>query len=252
MRAPDTSLSSYICHRDIQQLGRVKETGEALVATGQTRKPLVPISQFSPRGLRVPFRKNFFQLYRIPFLGGEQGVGRTKTIGDQRKFTDDLCVVLPIKKWDVLRADGTAEKTVTGSSKGACVAFKTRQPVIFVELTWDTSDDLDISVQEPDKDFVNAFSPKSEAGRLSNDDTAMVCGASRIGRESILYPWEKRNFVKNGKYIVTITHFTNCGNGPSKWRLRITVDDKVVRVARGRTNKQSGETVATAKFSVFL
>lgn len=95
--------------------------------------------------------------------------------------------------------------------------LKTRQPVIFVELAWDTSDDLDLSAQEPDRDFVNVFTPKSEAWMLSNDVTEIVCGASRIGRESILYSWEKRRFVENGKYIVSITHFTNCGNGPTRW-----------------------------------
>lgn len=222
------------------------------MVTGRTRKPLVPISQFRPSGLRLPFRKNFFQLYKVPFLNGEQGIGRTRTFGDQRKFTDDLCVVLPIKRWDVLRTDGTVEKIVNATSTGACVSFKTRQPVIFVELAWDSSDDLDLSVQEPDRDFINNFTPKSEAGRLSTDKSDMVCGATPIGRESVVYPWEKRRFVKNGKYRVTIKHFTNCGNGPTKWRLRITVDDKVVRVARGKTNKNIGETVSTVKFSVFI
>lgn len=177
-------------------------------------------------------------------------MGRRKAKGNQKDFLDDICVILPIRSWDILKPDGSILRTISRSKPGDCVAYETRYPMVLVELQWDSSDDLDLELVEPDGDLVNRGNPESEAGRLNNDNNVGACGIVPAGKEAIIYDSRKRALIESGKYTVTVRHFNNCGNGRTQWMLRVMVHDIVILVRKGRSNLDSGSVIGTEMFTV--
>lgn len=179
-------------------------------------------------------------------------MGRRGAKGNQKDFLGNICVILPIKSWDVLEADGTVLRTTNRSKRVDCMAFQTRYPTVLVELQWDSSDDLDLELIELGGTKINGETPDTDAGHLINENNIGSCGIAQAGKEAIVCDSRKRRLIQNGKYTVIIHHFNNCGNGPTKWKLLIMVDDKVVLKKKGRTNLDSGTVIATAMFIVNL
>lgn len=223
----------------------VRSTGEAMVAEGKSMD-MVPISKFSPAGLRPQFKKSFFKLFKIQFVPEEQGIGRKPTRGNQQEFLDDLCVVLPITSYDVMMGGKT--KTINRSRPSDCLSFRTRNPKVLVELSWNSSDDLDLEVTEPDGELVTREAPEGDSGRLNNDNNVGACGMIPAGKEAVIY--EQMLEIASGDYTATIKHFNNCGDGPTRWRLRVIVDGDVVLTKTGNSDLPKDSVAARINFSL--
>lgn len=246
LRGFGTALSSYVCLPGPESLGIIRETGEALVSkTGNAR---TPISKYRPRRLSKRFPKNYFRLYPLPRLGGLKGLGRRKTQGNQNDFLEDLCVVLPITQYDLLNTDGTVGETVTTSRKKSCVSFLTRNPELLIELFWDSSDDLDLTLTEPDGDIIAKGNPKSELGKLNNDNNVAGCGIVPVGKEAIFY--RKGTPIETGTYQINVKHFNNCGNGPTKWTLRVILKGMNILTKSGSSDLDKRQVIETASFTL--
>lgn len=206
------------------------------------------ISNFAPRGLDTKFAPDFFSAYELPNLGGLKGVGRLDLQGNQFDYLEDLCVVMPITEYDILNENGFVKKTISKVRKRSCVSFTIRNPQLLVELFWDSPDDLDLSVIEPDGDTLAKGTPNSEAGKLNNDNNVAGCFILPAGKEAVLYKLGNR--LEKGEYTTVITHFNNCGRGPTKWNLRISLFGEVIQTQSGVSDLGNKATVATFTFTV--
>lgn len=230
---PELSFGS-VC-RQGRNIGFVRSTGEAILefrSGNDTR-----ISQWRPKGLTPRFSKTFFKLGRDKTLK-KSGILSAKPRGRQQKFLDNLCVKLPIRSYEIVEPRSGRVKQVV-KTKGEdtdCLSFRTRAAKILVELTWDSNDDFDLYVIEPDGKQLSRFNPQTSTGKLNGDFTADGCTRlSKMGRESARY-LEVNNMVRNGKYAVEARHFRNCGTGPTKWMLRISINGKLIKTKRGSSN----------------
>lgn len=62
---------------------------------------------------------------------------------------DDLCIMLPITRYRVLDVNRTVVRRVETRERIDCISIRVRAPLILVELTWNSADDLDLEVTEP-------------------------------------------------------------------------------------------------------
>lgn len=209
---------------------------------------MVPISEFSPAGLDTSFPKRFFRFYPLQFVPEETGVGRLRTKGNQQDFLDDLCVVLPIRSYGVVEKDGSITR-VSGGSPRQCVSFRTRNPMVLIELSWDSADDFDLEITEPSGTVVSRDAPDAGVGELNNDNNVGACAIMiPAGKEAVLYRQEDE--LMSGDYTATIKHFNNCGGGRTRYRLRVIVDGDVVVFKTGFSNALKDAVVTRVNFSL--
>ncbi|CDF34443.1 unnamed protein product [Chondrus crispus] len=245
LRAPFTSLSGVIClpGSNVTDL----RSGQAMVAQGKDPN-MVPISQFSPAGLDTSFPKRFFRLFPLQFVPEEQGMGRLRTRGNQQEFLDDLCVVLPITSYGEFEKDESITR-VSGGGRKDCVSFRTRNPMVLIELSWDSADDFDLEVTEPNGTVVSRDAPDAGVGELNNDNNVGACNIMiPAGKEAVLYRQEDE--LMSGDYTATIKHFNNCGDGRTRYRLRVIVDGEVVVFRTGLSNAPKDTVVTRVNFSL--
>lgn len=247
LNAPNVATAPYIC-RSQTSIGQITGTLEASVADGDR---LVPISNWSPRGLEKPFAPNFLGAGKIPLLPWS-GVTRRAVEEDQWSFLHDKCFVLPVTGYQIIRS-GTyrvlRNQRLKQSDRSNCVSFRTTAPQIHIQLAWDAPDDFDLSVTEPDGTVINFLKLRSKRGKLNGDNNEGFCDSGIPGgREDIVY-FPNKN-IKPGIYRVTATHSIKCGSGATKWTLIISkngiVDKR--RTGRARTGNNSRVETTTFKF----
>lgn len=210
LRDPGIAIPPFIC-RPRQEIGRILETGEAIVGL-KGSSVMVPVSNYSPSGLSPPFASDYFGIYGIffPTLPGKQGVGRGANRGNQDDFAGDLCVKIPIKKYEVVRRGRKRVVTVSPRKQSKeCISFTTNTPLLVAELTWLTGANFDIEVTEPDGNVIRKNQPSATGGSVINDNNNPGCGVLKAGSEQIR--WAKGTNPKRGKYTVTIIQRRNCG-----------------------------------------
>lgn len=95
--------------------------------------PQVPISKFRSGDAMPNFRKNYFDIFKLPFVPG-QGPGRKPSRGNQESFLDKLCVILPILSYDVVDERKNILRTIAKTGPSDCISFVTSNPVVLVEL----------------------------------------------------------------------------------------------------------------------
>lgn len=247
MRAPGIALAPFICREGIE-LVSVDRTGEAMVrpVKGPGSDSMTPISKYSPAGLKENFPENYFGLFDILYTENKQGAGRVKTVGNQALFANDLCVVVPVQEWKELSDSGAVTKS--GSGEGDCVAFRSTSPKILIELQWDSGDDLDLSVEEPDGDVVDKDNMKSEGGNLNNNigDRDDACTFLPSGKENLLY--KQGAPVEEGTYKVMVKHTKNCNGDYTAWALRVAIDGVEIDMQSGSSDKDGGALITTLSF----
>lgn len=101
---------------------------------------------------------------------------------------------------------------------------------------------------EPDGDVVSRESPDSDSGRLKNDNNVGACGNIPAGKEAAVY--EQMAAIASGDYTAVIKHFNNCGDGPTKWRLRVIVDGDVTVHKTGFSDLNKAAVTATISFQI--
>lgn len=241
LRAPNTALSARLCRPGRLPLARVLASGEANVSAAGGAP--APASQFAPAGLAPPLRRDFFKVFPLPT--GRQGVGRKRSFGNQERFLDGLCVVLPMERFEVARGKGGVR--VREGDERDCVSFVTSNPAVLVELSWNTRDNLDLAVEEPDGDVVSREKPRSENGRLTNDNN-VGCGRGRSGKEAVVYG--SAGEVETGGYTAVVRHTRNCGGPRTRWKVRIVVRGELVKVEKGFSEGGGGQVIAEVPFNV--
>ena len=116
-------------------MGEALRAGEAQVFDGEG---FVPISLWSPPGLRKNFKATYLRPFKVLFMP-QSGIGRLSGSKDQYSFLHDRCVILPITKYERINLTaGSRLKLVTKSGRTEYVAFRTTAPSIEVKLLWDT------------------------------------------------------------------------------------------------------------------
>lgn len=252
LTAPGNVSNPEICLLN-QEIDQILSTGEALVSlpNGST----TPISKWAPDGLNTPFSPNVF---KAGVINGEDnsGIMRTETRGNQNKFLDRRCFILPIKQYESVRFVKGAKRVVpfnvTNRERG-CVAFVPRVWDILIEVQWLSGDDLDLSVEEPDGAMVDFRKRKTECGNLLIDANVDTCDIRQEGIERVFY---NRGCPKlqSGLYTVRLRHATNCLLGsspkPTTFEIRIVINGFVNQRVRGSSNKNEGALITSFTFRI--
>lgn len=144
-------------------------------------------------------------------------------------MADGRCFVLPIIQFQIrrrfLRVNGI------GGRRADCIAFTAELPVVVVQLTWDSADDLDLVVFDPSGEELSVASAvETASGTLLADDGVSRCGELGVkGREVSVY---RGAATRTGQYVALVKHWENCGSG-ARWRLRVSVRGKTVVAKSG-------------------
>lgn len=220
--APESTSLPYVCNR-MENVGLVLESGEATVSIDDK---FVPISQWRTTGLKTEFKSNFIRTFKVPFLP-HSGIGPVQSTVNEWSFLHDQCMTLPIQRYQSIDLDtGRPIKLVEKTGANDCVAFRTTAPAIHIELTWDTQDDLDLEITEPDGDVLYHKNTKTEYGKLNQDNNAGFCGTPLLfGRENAVYFPDPN--IEAGEYKVRVIHFKKCGNRPTNWFMTIVINGAV-------------------------
>lgn len=241
--APDTAVGPNICRRD-QNIEYILETGEALVVQGGSR---IPISQWRPEGLQVPFSRDFFYAIKLPGVPRLSGVAFRPPQENQYKFIDDLCIILPIKRYQ--REFNSRLHEVNADSSKDCLAVSLRAPSVVIELNWFSGDDMDLSVVEPGGFRISTKQKTSKCGRLNKDNGVDICGLFDRAKERVDYSLPCPEF-QNGTYTAVVRHTENCGSGSTRFAVRVVVNGSLTKSIKGESNKNGGAKVATLKFTL--
>lgn len=205
---------------------------------------LTSISSWRPRGLSHVFAADVFEPRSISGLGNS-GLTRKFSNGNQNAFIHGTCFVVPVLEYEQIRPNGRASIRTT-SNKKDCFVFVGNSPSLVFEVQWfDSGDDLDISVKEPDGTVVDYITPRSECGRLNGGD-GNIDGCDRLleGREKLEYFKSCTNF-QEGKYETTVRHATNCREGLTRYEIRVIMDGRLRAEMTGTSNHDNGEVVDT-------
>lgn len=222
LRDAMVAFPPLLCRKDLKLVG-IQRVGEAKVApNGKGPKKFPRISKYRPAGLKNPFPRKYFGLFNILFLDSGKGVGRKRNFGNQDVFSDDLCVLLPIRKFQVRERSRT--KTVRGQFDD-CVSFRTWSPRVLIDLIWASADDYDLVVIEPNGNIISSSKKTSGTGGRLITENARSCDASDLNRREEVR-WLRRSKPLPGMYTVKIRHFTNCKNVLSRWELTVMTNGK--------------------------
>lgn len=221
--APQKSQLPYICLPG-ESVGEILRTGEASVRQGRS---FVPISRWRPAGLRRNFPAQFLRAFGTPFLP-HSGVGPSGSNANQYSFLHNQCWILPIRRYQKINlANGRVTGRVDVNGRNQCVAFRSTAPAIQVQLSWDTQDDFDLEIIEPDGDKLNFGNKRTEHGRFNGDNNVGFCSTKLLfGREDAVY-FPSPN-IEKGRYRVIVRHFTKCATRPTNWTVRVVVNGRVV------------------------
>lgn len=198
-----------------------------------------------------PFGKGHFGVRELalPIIPGKSGVVRKASRGNQTAALDDVCVVIPIQKYQLTNDVRGRSRTevIRTNQPNDCIAYRAVVGVIIVQLTWDMPDDFDLFVFEPNGTPITRFSPNSPSGgRLLNDNLIRSCkDATTAGREQVTY--RTRATPLNGVYRVQVRHFRACGNSVG-WNLQVVIDGVVVLDRAGTSNENIDSVVLDDTF----
>lgn len=158
LRAPNDTNYPYICREfsSTRILSTVTETGEAQVQmNGRGRTSfLMPISTWSPYGIKSNISKSFFGVSDIPLsrqlYRPLQGISRTQNIGRRDQLLRNQCIILPILRYTFADTERKNFFEVKSTSKeNDCVSFTVRSPQLIVDLTWNLNRHLELDVTGP-------------------------------------------------------------------------------------------------------
>lgn len=185
----------------------------------------------------------------FPPLPGKFGIARQSNRGNQEKFVNDLCVIFPIRRYERLMRDGSLDRIVQSRNRSDCVSFRSVAPQLLIEFTWNTPDDFDLEVEEPDTNVIDRSTPNSQTGgRLNNDNNVGVCDTNKTGREQVR--WLRTGSPLPGEYSIMIRHFGSCGNGPTTWSVAVINVQTVLKFETGTSNLDNNELVTTITFTL--
>lgn len=217
--APHTPATPAVCNSYSSRRFRpaIREVGPAHIRLrGRTR---------FVRASRLGLVESPFKPVLAPLrLGGGSALALSSLVSFRdRQRLHGACVIVPIRSWH-------SDTSSRPPSTTPCVSFRVSVTDIRIDLEWDSRDDLDLFVTQPDGKQV-FFQPTSTEGRLLRDDNRRACGRnSPGGLETIVY---EGALQLSGAYSVFAEHTRNCGKGSTTWRLRVAVQGRVVHDISG-------------------
>lgn len=235
-------MTDEVClRRPSTTVRRILRTRQAWVKLRGSKR-FRPISKISVNGFpRNTFFANFFTStpangIRTDSLSaiGYTGVAPRAAI----EGLDGACVKLPIGRWE-----NGKRKIISRDRR--CVGFTAVVAKVEVRLSWDSEDDFDIFVREPNN-IVVSFDGDGVGGFLVQDQgfqDEQCTNPIRSGRtERIVYP-VSANFTP-GEYVVFAVLSDKCpGSDPARYKLQIVKDGKVIFEKSGTvTEKEFLET----------
>lgn len=235
LTAPRRAVFPYIC-RNNTEIGQVLSNAETLVFH---RNRYIPISEWRPKGLDSIFPRNFFRVSQIPFTPWS-GAARSVVKGNQWKYLHGRCFVMPITKFETLDEQERAKPVTIERKRENCVAFRATAATISMELIWNSGDDFDLHVVQPNGERIYYSNTQTESGTFTGDITSSCSTNLKFGRENILY-LPGRN-IEKGTYTIRVHHFSNCNRIPTAWRLTVMVDG-VLRLRRSGVSTVGDDTV---------
>lgn len=247
LRPPGVPPFGPVICRPGLNVGTVLETGEAIVERGDT---LTPISMFSPPGLTKNFSATFLSARRVPTLG-KSSIVKRRSNGNQQTFFRDLCIRLPIYKYQLLDNFGDLDAIVdTDRSQTDCVSFKARDVQLLVELSWKSSDDLDLALIQPDGQEISRKSKRSsQGGVFFMDVNRKVCDSTNpVGREIVRY--KNQASLMPGEYIVQIRHHENCKKMKTSWNLRVSMNGVQILIRKGASRRRDDALIGVFAFTI--
>lgn len=253
VRSPGPSL----CRRSTRdRIGRIISSGEPLVIEESNPAVETPLKRWFPRGLTVPFQSGFFYAGNTSVFR-RSTVFRKRFLGNQAAFINNSCIRLPIliferrAKWiDGFRGSFEVVNTKQQIKKD-CVSFIPLPTYFHITLNWDSKDDLDLIVYEPDGTRLNKnnmHSPNT-CGRLGRDKVYDACFSRNktSGMEVVYY---RACQPPTGTFTIKAEHHTNCNNMPINWELIIERNGEMVEVSNGTSNAYLSAEIFTKKFVI--
>lgn len=221
----------------------VFKSGEAIIqpVVGRLETPPapLPISRFRPRKMFPNFKKDHFFFSKVSAsrpanLRNRYGIARKESRGNQEDFLINLCVTLPLISVGIEEADGTMTRVRGRGDPTSCVAFQSEIASILITLTWNTGDNFDLSVVDPNGNVVDKDNtPSVTGGALVNDQNVDMCELP-TGREQIVWNKERDMMPVRGEYSVMVRHTTRCKRRvPTRWNLAVIVNGKNVLFRTG-------------------
>lgn len=247
---PREAVSPWVC-REVSRGGRGTGVfrmlinpiaGEAQVRRAFTNpSPLrfVPISQFREAGWAGSFNKDYLKFLPSHFGPRYRGVARSNGKRDQLLRANGLCARIPIVSYQIEK-NGKLRTRRLRNDPTQCVEVAIVSSRLSIELLWDSADDLDLRVTEPDGTVVNRIR-RSGNGSLLRDMYRGDCSAKRwLSKEIYENRLDRSRDTLSGTYKVEIVR--NDGSvcrGPFRWRLVVLLDGKLIappveRVQRGQ------------------
>ena len=208
--------------------GRITELrnvvgGEASVSVANSGRRFVPISEFEDA--QPSFQSSYFA-FGFFEITERESLLRRQARGNQRELLDNLCVRLPIRSHDLLRRNGSIRRTVRLSGARDCVGLRTRIAQLDIELLWDTSNDLNLRVIEPDGFQINRDNRVSPSGGVLSATDLGASGCIRLfAHDRVRYL--ARATVQSGGYIVLIDNLTEC-SPVTVYTLRVTYQGRTM------------------------
>lgn len=243
LRDPGIASIPFVCHPDFT-LGNILNTAESLVCFPGTTRPPVRISRYLTPCIRPNVSREYFQIKEInnfPPLPGKYGMSRLKTKTKQENCINDLCIKIPITKYQIIGTGrGNPTRIVETNNPDDCVSFTTNRALLLIELSWNTGDDMDLKVIEPNGDIISfRRTSSSSGGKLIRDSNVGTCGNRELGREQIR--WTCNSRPKKGFYKVQVRQWNRCRGDDriTKWSLSIIVGSKLKFNLMGIANSNS-------------
>lgn len=227
-----------ICRKRFSDnIGRITLSGEPLVITIDDPSTETPLRAWRPTGLSRRFARKFFYAgdsSRFP----ASTLYRKKFNGNQMVLINETCIRLPILAYEKRMKDGPPVVVMTqGRVKKDCVSFVPWPMYLDVQFEWDTKDDLDLKVTEPDGTVLskNTETSPNTCGGFKSDRVSEKCFSSVPGggTEFVNY---RTCHPPAGKFIIRGEHFSNCGQGPTNWKVRVKRNGKIIFQDEGTSN----------------
>lgn len=242
LRAPSTVALPFICNSEGDPIRR-PISGEALIYAAST---FTPISQFRPSGLHPRFTRRHFTSAPVNFPKYPimRGLKRKNSRGNQESYLNGLCVYMPI---------GASTRPTEGMASidsGKCVQFVTKVPKLLVQFSWNSADDFDIFLREPNGNVINLFRRSSASGaEMSEDLNGGSCSPVGGGWEEIV--WSQDAAPLSGLYRMRMEQNVVCDTNPTEWKLKVTLNGKEIVSEKGVSRSKYPTVVRKLGFTIW-
>lgn len=243
-------IPDYLCKEDGSAM-KVLRTGSVYVRPDDNINSFVLLRSWEPQGVTSPFqRKSFFSKE----IRGKSNTGlvRKEFTETQYNALDSLCVEMAVTKYEkiIRNSDGSTSIMVASSNdRQDCVSFKVGAHHLVVSLFYDSDDNWNFELIEPNGNKLNVRSPESRHGIYPLDSGAGACGVAECLREVAFYP----ETCVPGQYSVRIFIQKQCPENVGKrvnFKLSVTLKGTEIVSRMGSSTAEAKTDVDFVAFTI--